>query len=59
MLASNIISTRFEYCLEHPSAVVEKLTWADFVASAAAREKRGWEESHQQDRNIEKITKIE
>jgi hypothetical protein len=33
--------------------VVEKLTWADFVASAAAREKRKWEESLQQDRNIE------
>jgi hypothetical protein len=33
--------------------VVEKLKWAGFVASAAAREKRRWEVSHQQDRNIE------
>jgi hypothetical protein len=32
--------------------VVEKLKWAGFVASAAAREKR-WEVSLQQDRNIE------
>jgi hypothetical protein len=33
--------------------VVEKLKRADFVASAAAREKRRWEGSLQQDRNIE------
>jgi len=33
--------------------VVEKLKWADFVASAAARENRRWGGSLQQDRNIE------
>jgi hypothetical protein len=33
--------------------VVEKLKWAGFVASAAAREKRRWKVSLQQDRNIE------
>jgi len=32
--------------------VVEKLKWADFVASAAAREKRRWEGSLQQNINI-------
>jgi hypothetical protein len=32
--------------------VVEKLKWADFVASAAAREKGRWEGSVQQDINL-------